>query len=167
MPLLNLIHQTDTCSVKDYQIRMIFDLTSPTFLLHCSTSKPHTARWMSAAYCVHAPESLLVSAQEGTLYVLEWRSKRSFALQLSAGFHVLLFPLCLAHISRTNSTPLAIPGVLKSRPHSQGKAPQAHGESCRQTYCRSQCTTQAQAKSTGPIHPAFLFHYTRLCFSQW
>lgn len=50
-----------------------------------------------------------------------------FSSAIICRFPYSLFPLCLAHIRRTNSTPLAIPGVLKSRPHSQGKALGAHG----------------------------------------
>lgn len=100
---------------------------------------------------VHAPECL----RERTRGLLD--------PQLSAGFLFSLFPLCLAHISRYNSTPPAIPGVPKSRPHSQGKGLREHMD--RQTD-RPVCPIQAESKSAAPLHPTFVARSARLSRAQ-
>lgn len=49
-------------------------------------------------------------------------------LQLSAGFHALYSLFAWLTLVVLIAPPLAIPGVLESRPHSLGKALVAHGE---------------------------------------
>lgn len=134
---LNLIcKKTDTCSVGDYQIRMIFDLTCchpqmyPPLPLERSKYRTSTfAGWASCVYThthTHLSDCLCLCKRENTLRA--WVKEREvFSSAIICRFLYFLFPLCLAHIRRTNSTPLAILGVLKSRPHSQGKAAGAHG----------------------------------------
>lgn len=76
--------------------------------------------------CTHLSGCLCLCKRENSLRA--WVKEREvFSSAIICRFLYSLFPLCLAHIRRTNSTPLAILGVLKSRPHSQGKAVRAHG----------------------------------------
>lgn len=86
----------------------------------------HTTCSMPMFVCTHTWAPACDCTRESTLcaWVKEWEV---FSSAIICRFPYSLFPLCLAHIRHTNSTPLAIPGVLKSRPHSQGKALGAHG----------------------------------------
>lgn len=54
------------------------------------------------------------------------RGQEVFSSVIICRFPYSLFPLCSAHIRHANSVPLAIPGVRKSRPYSEGKALGAH-----------------------------------------
>lgn len=169
-PKLNLIcEKTDTCSVEDYQIRMIFDLTRCHPQVYAPLPLEYTKYSMSMsaaqAKCVHTPECLFVSVQERAFYVLEWRSERSSAPQLSAGFRTLYSLFAWLTLDA-----LIAPRWLFLVFWKVGRTPRERlwehmGESCRQTYCRSQRTIQAQAKSTAPLHPTFFVCYMRLFVS--
>lgn len=87
----------------------------------------HCKKWGAGIMCTHVMR-LLASLWERTLLRAWVKEQEVFCAAIICRFPCSLFPLCLAHISRTNSTPLAIPGVLESRPHSLGKALVAHGE---------------------------------------
>lgn len=101
--------------------------------------------------CTHTWVSACVRA----IYVLEWKSKRSSVLQLSAGFRPSYSLFAWLTLDALIAPRWLFLVFWKSRPHSQGKALGAHvGESCRQTCCRTQ-------RATAPLKPHFVPHNDR------
>lgn len=86
---------------------------------------------------------------EACLLVL--RSVRGLMLCNYLQVSTLLFPLCLAHIRYTNSTPLAIPGVLKVGRTPRERLWKRGGELQRDTLQRTECW-QAGGKSNPLLH---------------
>lgn len=109
---------------------MIFDLacchTEVYARLPLEQTKCSKSMFAARGVCTdNTPERLPVSYERALC--ARAKEREVFSSAIICRFLYSLFPLCLAHIRGSNSTPLAIPGVLISRPHSQGKALRAHG----------------------------------------
>lgn len=164
--MLNSIFSPCPASTKHYSLSHVspsIGFNAPTEFLTWSLkrrthalSKMIKLRWSficSYHLYISAPQlsKLLVTCPSVRDSRHDWvKNEKVLRSVIICGFQRSVFPLYLAYISCTNSTPLAIPGAVKSRPHSLGKALVARGESCRQTYYRSQCTTYMQEENPQP-----------------
>lgn len=103
--------------------------------------------------CTHGWVAACVCARERTLYVLKWRSERSLALQLSAGFRSLYSLFAWLTLDALIATRWLFLVFYKVGRTPRERLWEHMGESCRQSYCGSQRSIQAQAPSIAPPSP--------------